>query len=379
MNENTERLERYLQGIVPPAHESEPHRQQLRRRILGEIERRQSMSVKARAWKIAAAVAALVCTGAVAATVGVKIHRYYFEGVDKEGRYLFSTGPQTVYEGTYQDANGVRQGVIVKTSRTVTMGMSDANGADVEKMRRDLEEIEALRQQEARELVGVIDQEVNGRPWRTCVFRYTLADGRTREMNEGDPDRDKPQTGAQIEQDHAEAARLRAQGIRDVVKIIDNDVEGQTARTLICRYVLADGREVTMGENDSAWPEPTKRLNSEQIDETWRLKRLGEGETLEPVEETWYGKTFVFERHRATLADGTVVTLSVGEVKGAKENLTEADWEELHGLIKADAGELLDTYEQEVRGQVFTFERKRYLLSDGTEVIRADGKPKDSR
>ena len=373
MNENTERIERYLQGIVPPEHESELHRQQLRRQILGAIERRQSMSASGRAWKIAAAVAALVCTGAVAATVGVKIHRYYFEGVDKDGAYHFSTGPQTVYEGTYEDANGVQQSVKVVTTRVVSVG---ATGMSVEQMQSELEEIEALRQRNARELVGVIDQQVNGRPWRTCVFRYTLADGRTREINEGDPDRDKPQTGEQIEQDHAEAARLRAQGVHDVVSIIDTDVEGQTARTLICRYILADGREITIGESDSAWPEPTRRLSSEQNEETWRLKRLGEGETLELVEETNYGKTFVFERHRVTLGDGTIVTLSVGEVKGVKESLTEADWKELHDLIQANAGELLGTYEQEVRGTVFTFERKRYILSGGTEVIRADGKPK---
>jgi hypothetical protein len=243
-------------------------------------------------------------------------------------------------------------------------------------MQSEVEEIEALRQQDARELVGVIDQQINGHPWRTCLFKYVLADGRTREIGEGDPDRDKPRTGAQIEQDHAEAARLRAQGVRDVVKILDTDVEGQTDRTLMCRYVLADGREMTIGESDPAWPEPTRRLSEEQIHETWRLKRLGEGEVLEPVEETSYGKTFVFERHRVTLADGTIVTLSVGEVKGAKESPTEADWDELHGLIEANAGEFLGTYEQEVRGKVFTFERKRYILSDGTEVVRADGKPK---
>ncbi len=43
------------------------------------------------------------------------------------------------------------------------------------------------------------------------------------------------------------------------------------------------------------------------------------------------------------------------------------------------AGEFLGTYEQEIRGKMFTFERKRYTLSDGTEVIRADGEPKDGQ
>jgi hypothetical protein len=378
MNENTEPIERYLQGIVPPEHESEPHRQQLRRQILGEIERRQDMSARARAWKIAAVAAALVCTGAVAATVGMRMHRFHFVGVDKNGTYHFATKPETVYERTYQDANGIQQSVIVRTTRGVSMD-PDANAASVEQMQADLEEIEALRQQDARELVGVIDMDVNGNAWRVCRFRYVLADGRTHTMNEGDPDRKGQDTPEQIEKDQEEVARLRAQGVRDVVEVIDTEVEGQTARTLICRYVLADGRETTMGEGDPAWPEPTKRLSSEQIEETWRLKQLGEGEALEPVVDTMYGKTFTFERHRVTLGDGTVVTLSVGEVKGAKENLTKEDWDELHGLIKANAGEFLGTYDLEVRGKMFTFERSRYILSDGTEVIRADGKPKDSQ
>jgi hypothetical protein len=376
MNENTGPIERYLQGIVPPEHDSEPHRQHLRRQILGEIERRQDMSVRARAWKIAAVAAALVCTGAVAATVGMRIHRFHFVGVDKNGTYHFTTKPETVYERTYQDANGVQQSVVVTTTRGVSMDPEDVKGASVEQMQADLEEIEALRQQDARELVGVIDMDVNGNAWRVWTFRYVLADGRTHTMNEGEPDRKRQDTPEQIEKDQEEVARLRAQGVRDVIKVIDTEVEGQTARTLICRYVLADGRETTMGEGDPAWPEPTTRLSSEQIEEIWRLRRLGTAERLAPIEETAYGKTFVFERHRATLGDGAVVTLSVGEVKGAKKNLTKADWDELHALIAANAGEFLGAYELEVRGKVFVFERKRYTLSDGTQVIRADGTPK---
>jgi hypothetical protein len=377
MNENTERIERYLQGIVPPEHESEPHRQQLRRQILGEIERRHSMSVRGRAWKIAAAVAALVCTGAVATTIGVK---FYFEGVDEDGRYHFTTGPQTVYERTYQDANGVQYSVVVATKRGVTMGPDDAGGgASVEQMQSDLEEIEALRQRDERELVGVRDQEMNGRPFRVFTFKYVLADGRTRTMNEGAPEQDKPQTAAQIEQDQEEVARLRAQGVRDVVKVIDTGVEGRIHRTLICRYVLADGRDMTMGEGAPDWPPPADGPTGEQVEEIWRLKELGQGESLEKTDQSLYGKTFTFESYRFTLADGTAATLSLGEVKGRKANLTDADWKEFRDLLQANAGELLGTYEEEVRGKVFVFERKRYTLSDGTEIIRAEGVPKVSQ
>ena len=59
-----------------------------------------------------------------------------------------------------------------------------------------------------------------------------------------------------------------------------------------------------------------------------------------------------------------------------KTRLTRADWKELKGLAETDAGEDLGTYEEDIRGQVFVFERRRYILSDGTEVIRADGTPR---
>jgi hypothetical protein len=206
-----------------------------------------------------------------------------------------------------------------------------------------------------------------------------LADGRTRTVNEGDPEREKLQTAAQIEQDQEEVARLRAQGVRDVVKVIDAGVEGRVRRTLICRYVLADGRDTTVGEGARDWPQPANGPTPEQIDEIWRLKELGQGELLAETDQSLYGKTFTFENYRFTLADGTAATLSTGAVKGRKANLTDADWKEFRDLLQANAGELLGTYEEEVRGKVFVFERKRYTLSDGTEIIRAEGVPKGDR
>jgi hypothetical protein len=379
MDKNIERIERYLEGIVPPVHESDRHRQQLRRQVLTGFARRDLMSVNARTWKVAAVIAALVCTAAAAtAVVGVKIRQYYFEGQSKDGTYFFRSEPETVYEKTYVDANGATVGMTVTSGGSVSMRPDSPDEANVEQMQRDLAEIEALRQQDARELVGVRDMSVNGKALRVCTFKYVLADGRTETMNEADPDADKPAPPGQKE--FEEAARLRAQGVRDVVEVIDTDVEGQLQRTIICRYMLADGREITIGEGDSALTPPTKMLTSEQIHEVWRLKQLGEGEALDPVETAMYGKTFVFERRLLTLADGTVVTFSLGKLKGAgKTSLADADWKELRALIDANAGEFLGAYEQEVRGTVFAFERKRYTLSDGTEVIRADGKPKDNQ
>ena len=62
MNKNIENIERYLKSVVPPEYESNQHRQQLRREVLGKSERRQTMSVKGRSWKVAAVIA-LLCVG----------------------------------------------------------------------------------------------------------------------------------------------------------------------------------------------------------------------------------------------------------------------------------------------------------------------------
>jgi hypothetical protein len=55
--------------------------------------------------------------------------------------------------------------------------------------------------------------------------------------------------------------------------------------------------------------------------------------------------------------------------------LTEADWKELHQLIAGHQGQTLSTYEEEVLGKVLQFTMVKYVLSDGTEVIRSYSEP----
>ena len=55
--------------------------------------------------------------------------------------------------------------------------------------------------------------------------------------------------------------------------------------------------------------------------------------------------------------------------------MTEADSKELHKLIAAHQGETLGTYKEEVLGKVLKFTRVKFVLSDGTEVIRSYGEP----
>ncbi len=199
------------------------------------------------------ALAALVCLGGLtAAVVGVNIREYYFEGREADGTYLFKS-EQTFDGGTQRDANGVEQRLITKHTTVVTVGPDSPDGTlDVERTRRDLEEIDRLRQQDIRELKWVIDTETSQGSHRTLLYEYTLSDGRKWCRNDTDPDR----------------------------------------------------------------------------------------------------------------RDGT--------------RLTTAQWNELHQLQDAGKGQEAGTREEQIKGHLFSFQRQRFVLSDGTEVIRSEGKLKDT-
>jgi hypothetical protein len=371
MSKNIDKIDRYLKGVVLPEHASHQHQQQLRREVLGEIERRQTMSGISRAWKVAAVVAAVIGAGAIAAAVGLTIYRYRFEGRGTDGAYHFSEEPETVYESSQSSA---------KVSRSVVIGSTDPDFTiDVEQTRKDLEEIAILRQKGAGELVGVVDTEVNGHFHRNFLYKYTLSDGRTHSMSEGDPDRQAQRTPEEIERDRKEIAHLREQGDRELVRVIDTQVEGDLHRVCSYKYVLADGRTMTVGEGDPELPPPADALATEKISEIWRLRKLKQGDFLGYSDLDVQGRTFTFETYVFTLSDGTVVTHAVGEPKALKTRLTEADWQEFHSLMRAGEGENLGTEEKVVKGRVFVFERTLYILSDGTEFVWSCGRPKDDQ
>ncbi len=373
---NNEPIEQLLKGVVAPEYQSDEHRRRLRSEVLAQVEAGKTGPGLRGGWKAFALVLGLLCAGAAATEVAIQVHRYYFEGRDAEGRYHFSEEPQGVYKQAYVDANGVTQYVGAAGASLITMASSDElDAAAIEQKRKDLEEIAILRQKNARELLSVTDTAVNGRPGvRAYCFRYVLADGRTETMGEGGHDR-APVSPEQMEREHQEIAQLRQEGRRDVRKVIDTDLEGQIRRTLICSYLLSDGREVSVGESDSELRPPSKGLTPEQQQELLRLARLKQGQFLGATEAQMFGKVFTFQRYSYTLPDGTVVAYSEGEPQEAKRNLTEADWKELRDLRQAKAGEILGTYEEEVRGKVFKFTTSRYVLSDGTEVVQSDGEP----
>lgn len=202
--------------------------------------RRIIMFNRSKAWKVAALVAVVICAGALATTVGLKVRKLYFRGREPDGTYVFSTEPETVDVGDGRTATRTR---MVKST------VDPNKTIDVEQKIRDLEEIDLLRKQDARELVSVVEKEVNGR----LISRYFRF-----------------------------------------------------------KYILSDGREIKSGDHDPDF----------------------------------------------------------------KERLTEAQDEELISLLRADEYERLDIEKKEVRGRMFSFERNRFVLTDGTEVVWSVGRPK---
>jgi len=330
-----------------------------------------------RAWKVAAVLAVVVGAGAIATAVGVRVYRYRYEGQGRDGAYHFSKEPEIVYKRTYQDANGAERTYTVSRSGGVSVDAADAT--DAEQARKDLEEIARLRQQNDRELVGVTETEVNGYVHRTFRYRYVLSDGRIKTIGEGEPGKDETRTPLQIDEEREQISLLREKAERELAKVVDTELEGELHRLCMWKYVLADGRERSVGEADTELPRPADPLSPEIIQEIWRLRRLEEGEFLGYEDKQVHGQTFTFDTYFITLSDGTVVTHGVGEPKGLKTSLTKTDWEEVHSLLQAGAGEDLGVVEEEIEGRVFVFKRQRLILSDGTKFIWSPGVPKDSQ
>jgi hypothetical protein len=176
------------------------------------------------------AIAALICVAIGAgAVVAVNVGQYFYLGRDDGGHRFISDDGQSV------------------------VTMDDADVPDVEQARNDLQEMKLLSEQGKREVIRAIEITVNGRSEpRLLVYKYQLADGRTREMGEVAPGEAAPEHG------HA--------------------------------YILTDAQ------------------NKEMI----RLKEAGPGEDLGTYEEEIMDRMFEFKQQRYVLSDRTEVIWSVG-------------------------------------------------------------------
>lgn len=376
MIDHHEPIEALLKGAVPPEYQSAEHRQQLRAQLLSRIETGRAGNRTGTQWKRVALLLGLLCVAAAATELGLQVHRYYFQGRARDGAYIFTTTePETTYRGTNHHANGVS---IMRMTGIRPDSGKELDAAGIAQQRKDLEEIDALRQRNARELLSVTDIAVNGKVQpRIYNFKYVRADGRKEGTSEPAPGPLSDPSPAQRERAEEEIAELRQRGQREVSHVWATEFEGHVVqRTLACRYTLSDGREETIAEGDPELPAAAKVLTPEQSREVARLgAALKQRELLGSEQVQMYGKTFNFTKYSITLSDGTRVVWSEGEPQGPKTSLTEADWKELHKLIAAHQGQTLSTYEEEVLGKVLQFTMVKYVLSDGTEVIRSYAQP----
>ena len=363
MKSDNEQIEEFLQGVVLPEYKSDGHARQLRAQILSGLQARRAGSGTGRGWKTAALLLGLLAAGALATEVIIQMHHYYFYGRAKDGFYYFSTTPENA-----ETNQGDSIGICVR---------GDLDAAGIEQKRKDLEEIDALRQRNARELFRVIDNEVNGKPvGRIFLYKYVLTGGRTEIITEGGDESASP---AQMEADRQQIAGLRQRGQREIRSIIEVEVGGQSQRSLCCRYLLSDGRGVNRFEPDPELPGPVS-LTFKQEMELSRLAVLEKkGKFLGSTQVQVLGRAFSLQRYSFTLSDGTVVTRSEGQSEGPKHDLTAAEGDEVRQLAAAKKGETLGTYDEDVRGRPFKFTRVKYVLSDGTEVIQSVGKPGGGR
>ena len=218
MSKNIKNIDRYLQSIVLPEHESHQHRQELRREVLEESERRKTMFVRKRAWKVAAVLAILISAGALA-VVGVNITRFIYKGQNDAGAHIFHS----------EDWETV-------------VTLDDNQVTDVVQTRKDLEEIELLYQQDKRELLKVEKTMTDGTlEMRVHVYKYELSDGRIIDMREGVPGGAHALAGTAKWQ---EWHQLRKAGPGENLGTYEETVEGRVFSFKREKYFLSDGTEI---------------------------------------------------------------------------------------------------------------------------------------
>ena len=166
--------------------------------------------------KSAAVIAVVLGVGAIA-VVGVNIGRYYYLGQNEDGLHVFVSEDQQSVD---------------------TLGPDEVT--DIEQTRRDLEEIESLRQQDKRELLKVEETMTDGTlQMRVHVYKYELSDGRTIDNREG--------AGGAFAVDKAqweEYFQLRKEGPGEDLGNYEETVKGRVFSFKREKYILSDGTEI---------------------------------------------------------------------------------------------------------------------------------------
>ncbi|MHC4229373.1 MAG: hypothetical protein ACYSWW_22985 [Planctomycetota bacterium] len=347
------------------------------------------MSVRVKSWKYAAVIA-LVCTGvAAAAVVGAKIYKWRAESKHPKYGYMLRSE-----DGRYM------------TNVPENWADSPEHAVEVK------EELDLLKQQGNRELVGVTEYKVNGQHdhwWLS--YEYTLSDGRVIRTGQRDPDDNTPRIlvgelrkeasrrfreilepeYSTLTTDPQTGEKLRiitpAEGV--VLTIYDQVVQGQTFTFQSRQFSLSDGTTVTysfgrLSEDDQNAIKTVVSGSKEagqagdDLQEIANLREQDKRQLIAVDELVANGeldrRVFVYQYN---LSDGRTKDLREGdELNLAINNEQRQEWVQLKD---ADSGEDLGTYEEKVKDLLFVFKRQRFTLGDGTELIWSYGTLKDDQ
>jgi hypothetical protein len=223
------RIEEYIKSVKLPEYESTEHRQELRRKLLNEIARRQKMTTKKRALRIVYIVAALVCISALA-IAGVTHSKWRFRG-KRDGRYTFTPEQQE----TTKDGKAIFRAFSI-SSKDPNFQMSEE---EIKQAEKDIEEMNRLAAEGKREIVKVIDTELAGEVDRMYSFKYVLSDGR--EKTVGSDDGAMPPS---FSVDVKEIWKLRKEGKGEKLDPVEKEVRGRIFVFDRQKIKLSDGREI---------------------------------------------------------------------------------------------------------------------------------------
>jgi len=205
--------ERVILGELSEVHEKS---KKMKSALAGPNIRRTIM--KSPITKVAALVAVVLGLGAIA-VVGVNIGRYYYYGKTDDGAHIF-----------------------ISEDRESVVTLSDDKVTDVEQTRRDLEEIELLRQQDKRELLKVEEMMTDGTlEMKVHVYKYELSDGRIIDMREGGTEGEYALAGTAKLQ---EWRQLKKAGPGEDLGTYEEVVRDRVFSFKREKYFLSDGTEI---------------------------------------------------------------------------------------------------------------------------------------
>ena len=188
----------------------------------------------------------------------------------------------------------------------------------------------------------------------------------------------------QAEKDLMEMEQLKASGKRELLeaKEIETDI-GETIRIHRYKYVLSDGREITMNEDfEDRSPEEIKATLDQEYEGKLRRAKEGGKRDLVGVFEIEIDGTILSSYHVIyRMPDGSGVDAS--ESSFTEETMRAAvgqDYDYLtNKLIDKNPDEVLPVEEREFEGKKFTFTRGMIRLHDGREVVYSNGRPSESK